>query len=400
MEAQLQIESLQQPSSRTLTSHRTQVLSMDIADLTAFVTHPTNGLQKFEHLLRTDRYCTVPEALAQTFLVLASPTMTISEKADQPPTVSPPLQVDMQYLFVFTHSSHKLDEMYCALKNQADPRGWVKLYNESKVYHYVLGDKLKVDQDLRTATISLCRTLYELGPIQCNLSQVFPLLACTKNELRDQRIYAGFNERGLNDSTSESMFQKYKTLGYKGTGTENVNHICLLTDAELTAVCTLSQFDDSTVIPEPLPQLELYQLLREALEDRAKCTAFVERWEQFKHFFPKVPDADEKKAFRSKMFGCASGQNRMNSAHRMSTPEEGDAVWFKSMERWTMTFWKFMPRVLARYCSEENQGRDGCSQTKLPAEQILKACDSRNRLIAWGNNHIRWSSLSPAEQVT
>jgi len=162
----------------------------------------------------------------------------------------------------------------------------------------------------------------------------------------------------------------------------------------------LSQFDDSTVIPEPLPQLELYQLLREALEDRAKCTAFVERWEQFKHFFPKVPDADEKKAFRSKMFGCASGQNRMNSAHRMSTPEEGDAVWFKSMERWSMTFWKLMPRVLARYCSEENQGRDGCSQTKLPAEQILKACDSRNQLIAWDNNHIRWSSLSPDSRAS
>ena len=144
----MQIESLQQPSSRTLTSHRTQVLSMDIADLTAFVTHPTNGLQKFEHLLRTDRYCTVPEALAQTFLVLASPTMTISEKADQPPTVSPPLQVDMQYLFVFKYLSHKFDEMYCALKIQAHPFGWVKLYNESKIYHYVHCDKLKVDIEI------------------------------------------------------------------------------------------------------------------------------------------------------------------------------------------------------------------------------------------------------------
>ena len=101
----------------------------------------------------------------------------------------------MQYLFVFKYLSHKFDEMYCALKIQADPLVRVKLYNESKVYHYVPGNKLKVDQDLRTAMISLCRTLYELGPIQCNLSQVFPLLACTKNKLRDQRIYAGFNER-------------------------------------------------------------------------------------------------------------------------------------------------------------------------------------------------------------
>ena len=55
--------------------------------------------------------------------------------------------------------------MYCGAQLQADPLGWVKLYNESKVYHYVPGDKLKVDQDLRTATISLCQTLYEFGLI-------------------------------------------------------------------------------------------------------------------------------------------------------------------------------------------------------------------------------------------
>ena len=145
--------------------------------------------------------------------------------------------------------------MYCALKFQADPLGWVKLYNESKVYHHIAGDKLKVDQDLRTATISLCRTLYKLGPIQYILSQIFALLACSKSKLRDQRIYAGFSERGLNDSTSESMFQKYKTHGYKGTGTENVNHIWLLMDAELTAVCTLTDFDNSKVLMEPLPKL-------------------------------------------------------------------------------------------------------------------------------------------------
>ena len=105
-EAQLQLESLQQPSSRTLTSHRTQLLRMDIADLTAFVTHPTNGLQKFEHLLRTDRYCTVPEAFAQTFLILASPTMKVSDKADEPPTVSPPLQVEICNICLCLNTHH------------------------------------------------------------------------------------------------------------------------------------------------------------------------------------------------------------------------------------------------------------------------------------------------------
>ena len=123
-------------------------------------------------------------------------------------------------------------------------------------------------------------------------------------------------------------FKSKKKHGYNGTGIENVNHICLLTDAELTAVCTLTDFDDSTVLPEALPKVEFYQLLQKALEDRVKCAAFVKRWEHFKEFFPKVHDADDKKVFRSKIWGCASGQNRMNSAHRMSTPEEGDVIWF------------------------------------------------------------------------
>ena len=53
-------------------------------------------LTKFKHLLRTVRYCTVPEVFAQTFLILASPTMINSETvtADKPPSVTPPLQVD------------------------------------------------------------------------------------------------------------------------------------------------------------------------------------------------------------------------------------------------------------------------------------------------------------------
>ena len=83
------------------------------------------------------------------------------------------------------------------------------------------------------------------------------MLACTKSELRDQRICADLNERGLNDSTSESVFQKYKTLGYKGTGTVNVNHVCLLSDAELTAVCTLEIFYGTNKLPEPKPKIEL-----------------------------------------------------------------------------------------------------------------------------------------------
>ena len=74
--------------------------------------------------------------------------------------------------------------MFFSVQFQRDPLGWVKLYNESKLYQYVLGDKLKVDQDVRTATISLCRTLYEFGPIQCNLSQFF-CFACLR-EIRSE----------------------------------------------------------------------------------------------------------------------------------------------------------------------------------------------------------------------
>ena len=52
--------------------------------------HETYGLKKFEQLLRDDVYCTVAEAFAQTYAVLAQPT---SVGEDGEPIVGAPIQV-------------------------------------------------------------------------------------------------------------------------------------------------------------------------------------------------------------------------------------------------------------------------------------------------------------------
>ena len=52
-------------------------------DLSAFILHSTHGLKKFEELLREDAYCSVTEALSQTYGVLASPSLETKE--DDPP---------------------------------------------------------------------------------------------------------------------------------------------------------------------------------------------------------------------------------------------------------------------------------------------------------------------------
>jgi len=62
-------------------------------DLSAFILHSTHGLKKFEELLREDAYCSVTEALSQTYGVLASPSLETKE--DGPPNVTAPLLVSV-----------------------------------------------------------------------------------------------------------------------------------------------------------------------------------------------------------------------------------------------------------------------------------------------------------------
>ena len=47
--------------------------------LSIFILHDTHGLKKFEELLREDAYCSVTEALSQTYGVLASPSLETKE---------------------------------------------------------------------------------------------------------------------------------------------------------------------------------------------------------------------------------------------------------------------------------------------------------------------------------
>ena len=72
-----------------------------------------------------------------------------------------------------------------------------------------------MDQDLRTATIAIMRAIYEYGPI----------IACIEDDLKNNHMFAGYNNRGLVDATRESLFHQYMTAGYKGTGAERVNHV-------------------------------------------------------------------------------------------------------------------------------------------------------------------------------
>ena len=117
---------------------------------------------------------------------------------------------------------------------------------------YAPGERSRVDQDVRTASVAICRGLYEFGPCQCNMSQMFDLIACTEEELTN-RLYR-YNERELNDTTRQSIYHIYTTVGYKGTGIESVNLICMLSNAELTALLTL---DDTTAFAEPKSTQEL-----------------------------------------------------------------------------------------------------------------------------------------------
>ena len=73
---------------------------------------------------------------------------------------------------------------------------------------YAPGERSRVDQDVRTASVAICRGLYEFGPCQCNMSQMFDLIACTEEDLTN-RLYTGYNERELNETTQQSIYHVY-----------------------------------------------------------------------------------------------------------------------------------------------------------------------------------------------
>ena len=67
-------------------------------DMTAFLQNETCGLKKFEEVLSDDVYCTVPEALAQSYGVVCSPSVAMNEEGV--PAVVPPVQVSDTVMFV------------------------------------------------------------------------------------------------------------------------------------------------------------------------------------------------------------------------------------------------------------------------------------------------------------
>ena len=143
---------------------------------------------------------------------------------------------------------------------------------------YVPAEKNRVDQDLRTATVAICRGLYEFGPCSCNLSQLFHLLASTDSELSNNRLYQGFNERDLNSTTRDSIYDHYINVGYKGTGVETINNVVLLDNAELTALLmTLEIFSAETELPEAKTKDELFALHRPQLEDPEKLNLLIKK---------------------------------------------------------------------------------------------------------------------------
>ena len=262
----------------------------------------------------------------------------------------------------------------------------MKCYEDQLAMTYVPGERNRLDQDVRTASVAIFRGLYEFGPCQWNLSQLFDLLACTETELTS-RLYTSFNECELSVTTRHSIYQHYTTVGYKGTGIETVNLICMLSNAELTALLTSEKIDETTELPEPRPTNELYILLRSQLEDKEKCDILRKKWEEFKAYFLKVKDVDDRLVKRNKMLTAGTGQNRVNSSFRVSQ-EDAYKDMFRRMERWTMTFWALAPRTVTKYISVENQCRDRCKQTILPSELIFKFCESRNKFISWDTPHI------------
>ena len=161
------------------------------------------------------------------------------------------------------------------------------------------------------------------------------LLATSAEELCANPIYQGFNDRGLVDTTRESTLQNYMTVGYKWTGIETIGLVSLFSDADLTCLLSNDIFDNTTDLPVALDKQAIYEKLRAAFEDTAKCTVFLEKWRKFKPHFSKFKDNEDKLNRRNKMFVPWSGQNRVNAAGRFGSVEEGDPIRFAAMQRWT-----------------------------------------------------------------
>ena len=74
-------------------SHWPFELNMQFEALKPFLDHETHGFKRFEEVLTSDRYCTVPEALVQTYGVLCAPSIELPDTPDGNPIVKPPVQV-------------------------------------------------------------------------------------------------------------------------------------------------------------------------------------------------------------------------------------------------------------------------------------------------------------------
>jgi hypothetical protein len=79
-------------------------------DMTAFLQNETCGLKKFEEVLSDDVYCTVPEALAQSYGVVCSPSVAMNEEGV--PAVVPPVQVSDTVMFLTKVNKSRILEVY------------------------------------------------------------------------------------------------------------------------------------------------------------------------------------------------------------------------------------------------------------------------------------------------
>ena len=80
-------------------------------------------------------------------------------------------------------------------------------------------------------------------------------IASSAVDLEQNRMYAGFNDRGLCDMTSETMYQQYMNVGTRVLAKRlSITSVCF-SDAELTALFILENFDSQV----PLPKLTARQ---------------------------------------------------------------------------------------------------------------------------------------------
>jgi hypothetical protein len=113
---------------------------MDQAALSIFRLNNLYGYAAFCSILDTQRWATVPQALFDTYGVLVNEGLI-------------PDQVDFMAKF-----------------------------KAARDYGGVPGTEKKsgIDQDLRNASISILRSIFELGPVQMNVSYILDLAACTR----------------------------------------------------------------------------------------------------------------------------------------------------------------------------------------------------------------------------